>query len=111
MATIQTRTTTTTRALCGVILGFLPSGDAGQVPFTLEMRRGEKLGAAIERAAVQCAGNFERCAVDPEQTDVYIRRAVVRRGARSLAIAERSRVLSLAAFNLRPDSAGLADLS
>lgn len=111
MATIQTRTRTTTRTLCGVIVGFLPTGDAGNAPFTLQMRRGEKLGAAMERAAAECAGNFDRCAIDPEQTDVHIRRAVVRRGARSLAIAERSRVLPLSAFNLRPDSAGLADLS
>ena len=111
MATIQTRTTTTTRALCGVIVGFLPSGDAGQVPFSMQMRRGEKLRAAVLRAAAECSGAFERSAVDPDQTDVHVRRAVVRRGRHSLAIAERSRVLPLAAFNLRPDSAGLADLS
>lgn len=111
MATIQTRTTTTTRTIHGTLKGKAWAGFAAELPFTLQMHRGEKLPAALDRAVRECGGDFERCAVDVEQTSVYVRRVTVRRGRQSLAMLDRSRVVPLDVFKSTRDAAGAADVA
>lgn len=111
MATIQTRTVTRTRTLCGTLIGRAWGGFEGNQAFTLQLQRGEKLAAALARALREKGGDFEACAVDPEQSEVTVRRAVVRRGARGLAIADRIRVIPLTEFKASADPASAADLA
>lgn len=109
MTTIQTRTVTRTRILCGTLTGRAWGGFEAHQSFTLELQRGETLAAAMARALAKHGGDFETCAIDPEQSEVSFRRATVRRGARSLAIADRIRVIQLCEFKAAAGPAGAAD--
>jgi hypothetical protein len=96
----MSKTSTRGVMLRGFIAGRAWCGFDAEVPFAMTVRPGESLGGAVERAAREHGGDFVRCGVDVDRTDVVMRRASTRTDRRSVTVTERTRLMPLSVFGL-----------